>query len=103
MAENLQRFAALGVEVAVTELDVRVPVPSTAASLKTQADWYKQVVQACLSTSACVGITVWGISDRDSWVPSVFPGLGDADLYDANMSPKPAYQAVVEALQAAAK
>ena len=103
MTQNLQRFADLGVDVAVTELDVRVPVPSTAASLKTQADWYKQVVQACVSISACVGITLWGISDRDSWVPAVFPGLGDADLYDQNMRTKPAYDAVVQALEAGSK
>jgi endo-1,4-beta-xylanase len=103
MAANLQRFAALGVEVAVTELDVRLATPSTAATLKTQADYYKQVVEACLSTPACVGITVWGISDRDSWVPSVFPGKGEADLFDANLKPKPAYDAVVQALKAAAK
>jgi endo-1,4-beta-xylanase len=102
MAANLQRFAALGVEVAVTELDVRLVTPSTAATLRTQADYYKQVVEACLSTPACVGITVWGISDRDSWVPSVFPGKGEADLYDANLQPKPAYDAVVQALKAAA-
>jgi len=98
MAANLQRFAALGVEVAVTELDVRLATPSTAATLKTQADYYKQVVEACLSTPECVGITVWGISDRDSWVPSVFPGKGEADLYDSNLAPKPALAAVQQAL-----
>ncbi len=100
MTENLQRFADLGVEVAVTELDVRVIVPSTPASLTKQAGYYKQTVEACLAVTACVGITAWGISDRDSWVPSVFPGQGDADLYDNNLAPKPAYDAVVQALKA---
>ncbi|HEX7492156.1 MAG TPA: endo-1,4-beta-xylanase [Candidatus Limnocylindrales bacterium] len=103
MAENLQRFAALGVEVAITELDVRLATPSTPDKLKTQADYYKLVVEACVSTPACVGITVWGISDRDSWVPMTFPGKGDADLYDASFKTKPAYDAVVQALEAAAK
>jgi endo-1,4-beta-xylanase len=101
MAENLQRFAALGVDVAITELDVRLATPSTPTKLKTQADYYKVVVDACLSTPKCVGITVWGISDRDSWVPMTFPGKGDASLYDASFKTKPAYDVVVQELKTA--
>jgi endo-1,4-beta-xylanase len=98
MAQNMQRFADLGLEVAVTELDVRVNTPATADELATQADYYKQTVAACLAVKQCVGITVWGFDDKYSWVPFTFPGEGAACLYDQNLAPKPALAAVQEAL-----
>jgi len=99
MAANLQRFADLGVEVAVTELDVRVKVPASQSALTQQASYYGQTVAACLVVPACVGVTVWGFGDGYSWVPSVFPGMGEACLYDSSLAPKPAYTAVAEALR----
>ena len=97
-ADNMKRFAALGVEVAVTELDVRVTLPSTADELARQADYYGRTVAACLAVPQCVGVTVWQFTDRQSWVPAVFPGEGEADLWDANLNPKPAVAAIVAAL-----
>ncbi len=98
MADNIKRFADLGVEVAITELDVRMSVPATATKLASQADYYRQVVAACVAASACVGITVWGYTDKYSWVPYSFPGEGAAALYDQSLAPKPAYDAVLAAL-----
>ncbi|OKK04955.1 endo-1,4-beta-xylanase [Streptomyces sp. CB03234] len=95
---NIQRFADLGVDVAITELDVRMQLPATDAKLTQQAADYSAVVKACLAVSRCVGITGWDISDADSWVPDVFPGYGAATMYDANYRPKPAYYAVATAL-----
>lgn len=95
---NIQRFADLGVDVAVTELDIRMQTPSTAAKLTQQGADYTTVVKACLAVTRCKGITGWDISDADSWVPSVFSGYGAATLYDESYQPKPAYQAVATAL-----
>jgi endo-1,4-beta-xylanase len=100
LAQNLQRFADLGLEVAITELDVRLEMPATDADLATQADYYRQTVQACLAVKSCVGITVWGFTDKYSWVPFTFPGKGAACLWDAKLAPKPALTAVQEALAA---
>ncbi len=100
MAQNMQRFADLGLEVAITELDVRVNTPATAADLATQADYYEQAVQACLAVKTCVGITVWGFTDKYSWVPFTFRGEGEACLWDENMASKPALTAVQAALAA---
>ncbi|WP_405015969.1 endo-1,4-beta-xylanase [Kitasatospora sp. NBC_00070] len=97
---NLQRFADLGVDVAVTELDVRLQTPATEAKLSQQAADYGTVVKSCLAVSRCRGVTAWDISDADSWVPSVFPGYGAATLYDAGYQPKPAHHAVAVALGA---
>lgn len=62
-ATNLANFAALGVDVAITELDIRMTMPSTASSLSRQADDYRTIVNACLSVPRCVGITIWDYTD----------------------------------------
>jgi endo-1,4-beta-xylanase len=98
MQQNLQRFADLGVDVRVTELDIRMQTPSDATKLAQQAADYKKVFQYCLAVSRCQGVTVWGITDRYSWVPNTFPGQGAALIWDENYAKKPAYDAVTEAL-----
>jgi endo-1,4-beta-xylanase len=95
---NMQRFADLGVDVAVTELDVRMQTPSDATKLQQQANDYTTVMNDCLGVSRCVGVTVWGFNDATSWVPSTFPGQGAATPYDGNFNPKPAYTAIQTAL-----
>ena len=83
---NLQRFADLGVDVQITELDI-------AGSGTSQAASYATVVDACLGVSRCAGITVWGVTDRYSWRASETPLLLDGDY-----NKKPAYHAVLKAL-----
>ncbi|WP_306316510.1 MULTISPECIES: endo-1,4-beta-xylanase [unclassified Streptomyces] len=99
MKENIQRFAELGVDVAITELDIRMILPADAAKLAQQADWYGQVTDACLAVKRCVGITLWGYSDRHSWIPDFFEGEGAALPWDENLQHKPAYDAIREALK----
>nr|QNS31430.1 XYN4 [Ceratobasidium cereale] len=98
---NFKRFADLGLDVALTELDIRMTLPATSALLASQAENYQYVVNSCVAVSRCVGITVWDTSDDYSWIPSVFPGEGAALLFDANKKPKPAYYSVADALAAA--
>jgi endo-1,4-beta-xylanase len=96
--ENLRRFAALGVKVELTEVDVRLPDRPRATALARQAEAYRRIVEACRAVSACDEIVLWGLDDADSWVPGAYPGFGDATLLDAKLRPKPAYAAVREAL-----
>jgi len=98
MQANLQRFADLGLDVAITELDVRMVLPSDATKVAAQNTIYTNVVNACLAVSRCVGITIWDYTDKYSWIPSVFSGEGNALLYDSNLQPKADYTAVVAAL-----
>ncbi|GHF08305.1 beta-xylanase [Streptomyces spiralis] len=83
---NLQRFADLGVDVQITELDIE-------GSGSAQATSYSNVVKACLAVTRCTGMTVWGITDKYSWRSS-----GTPLLFDSNYAPKPAYDAVLAAL-----
>ncbi len=97
---NLRRFAALGVRVAVTELDVRVRLPATAEGLRRQAAVYREVLRACLDVAACASVTVWGFTDARSWIPGYHVGFGAACLFDADFRPKPAHAALLDELVA---
>ncbi|GAA0921589.1 hypothetical protein GCM10009558_104850 [Virgisporangium aurantiacum] len=100
MQQNIQRFADLGVDVAITELDIRMNLPRDTAKDTQQANDYRAVTNACLAVTRCVGITVWDYTDKYSWIPSVFPGQGAALPYDENLARKPAYAAISAALGA---
>lgn len=95
---NMQRFAALGLDVAVTELDDRIPLPASSGNLNQQGTDYGNVVKACLAVSRCVGVSQWGVDDGHSWIDGTFPGYGAATMYDRNYQPKAAYNASVSAL-----
>ena len=98
MQENIERFAALGLEVTITELDVRMHLPADAHKLSVQADNHKAVVKACRAVPKCVGVVVWGFTDKYSWIPSAFPGMGWALLWTDTYQKKPAYASVHDAL-----
>ncbi|MFI6930746.1 endo-1,4-beta-xylanase [Streptomyces sp. NPDC050287] len=95
---NMQRFANLGLDVAVTELDDRIHLPATSSNLQQQATDFSTVVRDCLAVSRCVGVSQWGVDDGHSWIPGTFPGYGAATLYDGNYQPKPAYYSALSAL-----
>ncbi|MER5208317.1 non-reducing end alpha-L-arabinofuranosidase family hydrolase [Streptomyces sp. NPDC002825] len=80
---TLAGFAALGVDVQITELDIAQASPTH----------YANAVSTCLSVARCTGITVWGVRDSDSWRRGESPLL-----FDNDGRPKPAYSAVMSAL-----
>ncbi|WP_217144455.1 endo-1,4-beta-xylanase [Streptomyces sp. AC627_RSS907] len=80
---TLRNFAALGVDVAVTELDIQGAPAST----------YANVINDCLAVERCLGVTVWGVRDSDSWRSEQRPLL-----FNNDGSKKPAYTAVLNAL-----
>jgi len=82
---TLTNFAGLGVDVAITELDIA----------QAGATQYANVARACKNVPRCVGITVWGVRDSDSWrsgeVPLQFDGGGNK---------KASYNSVLDVLNA---
>ena len=98
LVANMNRFAALGLGIQITELDIRMPVPASSAALQTQAQNYADVVMACLEVPACDMVVTWGFTDLASWIPGVFAGQGAALLFDAAFQPKPAYTAINDLL-----
>ncbi|KAF8647229.1 hypothetical protein AX16_006836 [Volvariella volvacea WC 439] len=91
----IEQFTALCVEVAITELDIRMTLPVTAAKLEQQRKDYLAVIAACKAVKGCVGVTVANYTDRYSWVESTFPGEGAALPWDVNLQKKPAYNGIV--------
>ncbi|WP_326701520.1 endo-1,4-beta-xylanase [Streptomyces sp. NBC_01754] len=83
---NLQRFADLGLDVQITELDIE-------GSGSAQAAAYTSVVNTCLAVTRCTGLTVWGVTDKYSWRSG-----GTPLLFDSDYGKKPAYDAVLAAL-----
>ena len=83
---TLSSFAALGVDVQITELDIE-------GSGSAQADNYRRVVEACLAVSRCTGISVWGVRDTDSWRAG-----GTPLLFDGNGNKKAAYNSTLDTL-----
>lgn len=84
LAGAIKALAASGVaEVAVTELDIQ----------GNNVNDYTAVTQGCLNEPKCVGITVWGVRDPDSWRPN-----GNPLLFDGSYNPKANYNAIVQLL-----
>ncbi|WUW17857.1 endo-1,4-beta-xylanase [Streptomyces sp. NBC_01465] len=80
---TLSNFAALGVDVQSTELDIAQASPTA----------YANTVKACMNVARCTGITTWGIRDSDSWRTGENPLL-----FDNNGNKKSAYDATLSAL-----
>jgi endo-1,4-beta-xylanase len=94
LAAQMARYAAIGVEVAITELDVRLPVPVTAQTVQQQAQAYREILSICRAAPNCKTFVLWGFTDRYSWIPSAYPGYGSATPLDQNYGKKPAYDAL---------
>lgn len=94
---NMQRFAALGLDIAITEADVGLQLPPTAADLEAQARIYALIVRSC-ETVKCRSLTFWGFTDGRSWISETQAGMGAATLLDGELQPKPAFFAVQRAL-----
>ncbi len=95
---NMKRIADLGLEIHITELDIRLH-SDDAASLAAQAKLYGEVVAACVHQPACKMIQTWGITDKYSWIPETFAGYGWALPWDRDYQKKPAFGAMLNALQ----
>jgi endo-1,4-beta-xylanase len=105
ISANMARLGALGLEVHVSEMDVRIPVDgsgnATAANLAAQATLYQNVFAACQANSNCTAFLTWGVTDLHSWIPSTFAGFGAGLLLDQQYNPKPAFNSVSANMQSA--
>ncbi|MGX5715905.1 endo-1,4-beta-xylanase [Arthrobacter sp. MAHUQ-56] len=99
---NLQRFDDLGLETAVTEIDVRMNIAAgnkpTEAQLAKQASYYQRALEACLNIEDCKSFTIWGFNDKYSWVPVFFTGQGEATVMWEDYTRKPSYYALQSTL-----
>jgi endo-1,4-beta-xylanase len=105
-AANLERLAALGLQIHITEMDVGLPVDARGdlqnpEDLKRQAEIYRLVAEGCFRQPRCTAFQTWGFTDKYSWIPDWTKGKKGAPLlFDKSYAPKPAYTSVVNALAA---
>ena len=97
VASNMQRLAALGLSVNISEMDVRVRDLPAQTKLETQRSVYHSIVAVCVAEPRCDGITFWGFTDASSWIDAQF-GADDPLLFDEQYGAKPAYFGVLDAL-----
>ncbi|BBH67890.1 beta-xylanase [Actinoplanes sp. OR16] len=111
LQNNLERFAALGQKVALTEVDVRtftkpeaVNEPVNPLASYAQESYWSRTLKACLAVRACISFTPWGFGDSYSWVPGWFddPQEGAALIYDEQLNPKGQYYVLQQDLALAA-
>jgi endo-1,4-beta-xylanase len=92
----MMRYAALGLRVEITEMDVGIQAigGATPANEQQQALAYRAAAAACWDVAACQRMTTWGVGDAVSWL-----GIAEAPLlFSATYQPKPAFFAVRSAL-----
>jgi endo-1,4-beta-xylanase len=83
LREDIERYASLGLKVAITEADVRTfvnnatdQVPTNSMAQFAQPFEFSEMLKAGLAVPEFISFTVWGFTDLDSWVPGFFTGEG---------------------------
>ncbi len=96
LQEQIETFRALGLEVALTELDVPVATADDVGRAR-QSDAYVQAVRECVA-GGCGEITVWGVDDAHTWLDGFLGRVTEPLLFDSESEAKPVRDAVVAAL-----
>jgi endo-1,4-beta-xylanase len=99
LAAFMARLRGLGLQVAITEMDVRLADGRAQQDVGRQAEVYAEILRTCLAAPNCKTFVMWGFTDAVSWVPTYLSGFGHADIFDADYRPKPAYDALHTVLQ----
>ncbi len=100
---NIARLGTLGLEVHITEMDVKIIDGSGSFNerLINQAVVYRDVFDVCLEQDACTAFVMWGFTDKYSWIydheGSSYPDEAPL-IFDPEYDPKPAYYGFLERL-----
>ena len=97
LENNIRRYAPLGLNCIITELDIALANPSAADALEVQAKEYAAITRVFLRNDNCPTMMLWGISDNHSWRQN------KPLLYDSSIQPKLAYYYVHAQIRKAAE
>ncbi len=91
----VRKYASLGLEIQLTELDMKQP-DNSANALSLQAARYKLLMNKCVSLKEeginITAVIFWGITDETSWLG------GYPLLFDGEYKAKPAFYSIIEDL-----
>jgi endo-1,4-beta-xylanase len=66
---NVARYAGLGLEIEVTEMDVTLcSIGTNVLGLELQRFRYNRILSACFASAACRSVSLWGVTDASSWL-----------------------------------
>lgn len=90
---NMKRFAALGVEVYVTEFDVNMADVKTSAAGKDQIEGniYYEMMRACIESKVCHSFAYLGITDSETWYNYIGVKEPMPLMFDGDYDPKQAF------------
>lgn len=107
LEEAIKLYASLGIDVQITEMDLSLYIPGItytsdqyyttatfAPDLQTkQAERYREFFDLFRKYKGVItGVTLWGISDDNTWLSEFSSGRKDFPLlFDANQQPKKAF------------
>lgn len=91
----------MGLEVEITELDIRLRIFDGADDpYEAQGKYYARLISACMANPMCKGVTFWGISDKWCWIDQLpTPRPNEPYLFDKDMNPKPAFYELYKILK----
>lgn len=99
LADFLNDVGNLGLQVRISELDVKEEDRSLSVEQRDQAvaDAARRFLDVALANRVVGSVTCWGITDRYSWLNT--PGTINRGLpYDQDFAPKPLYAAIKSSL-----
>ena len=91
MKASIDAFATLGLEQAVTELDVGINGAPTAERLVQQGYFYADLFDMFREYPDLFALTLWGPDDSRTWRTDEYPLA-----FDGNLQAKPAYWGIVD-------
>ena len=94
VAANISRLNKLGLEVQITELDVKIHGNPSRSQVKEQARIYAELLKICLKAKRCSAFIMWGFTDAHSSVADLSDGYDSALIFNKQYRPKPAYRSL---------
>lgn len=101
--KNIDRFAALGLIVHFTEVDIRIKLPVSPEKVRLQETLYKRLARVFADSPSCRAIVFWGFADRHSWIDRTIHGYGSACLFDKVYQPKSAFNVFTDEISSACR
>jgi len=108
IAANIMRLGNLGLLVNISELDVNLcGIAGTQTDkFELQRQRYHEVIAACVAAPKCHAITLWGVTDKYSWL-NRFAACANPELdgnpwplpWDDSYVTKPAWAGMIDALR----
>lgn len=106
--DMFRKLAATGLKIRVSELDIRVNpsdqagFTASSAVLTQQSEMYNFVVKSYIQNvpeAQRHGLTIWGVTDADSWIVNYMRKTDFPLLFNSNYSKKPAFEGTLNALK----